>query len=201
MEPIQPPTRRTHFVVVGLCMFALLIITVGLGGCSQEPPRGEQVTPSPRPTPKPTDVPPGDTPIIVKGGGSIDLDFDSTIFSGSPPACTNCSIESVTLEQIKETGQPIPTSPVLTECRLPANPVVTIETQGNADNVTITGTATTVKIDFPVTQYPGVLNACGDPKKFHSKDGEIKKVKVNGTECGGCAGNAKRCKVLIKVKL
>ena len=202
MKPTQPPANRTHVVVVGLCMFALLVITVSLGGgCSTTPPPAKeaQAAPSPTPTGSPL-VPPGDTPIIVKGGGSIDLDFSETVFTGTPPACTGCSIEKVELEQIKETGQPIPPTAVLTPCTYTGDPTVTIETQGNSDNVTVTGTSNTVKIDFPVLKYPGVINSCGDPRKFHSKDGEIKKVKVNGTECGGCAGNSKRCKVLITVK-
>jgi|GEM_PF-6623535 len=198
MEPIQRRANGTHILVVGLCMFALLVFTVSLGaGCRQEPsPKAQTTTPSPSPTPK--EIPEGDTPIVVKGGGSIDLDYVDTVFTGTPPSCTNCSITRVTLQQIKGTGEPIhpPVQPV--ECRLPSNPEITIETKNNSDNVTVKGTSNSVKIDFPAAKYPGVITACGDEEKRHSKDGEIKKVKINGTECGGCR-NWKRCRVVISV--
>ena len=198
MEPIQRRANGTHILVVGLCMFALLVITVSLGaGCSKAPSPGAQTT-SPSPSPSPAEIPRADTPIVVKGGGSIDLDYVDTIFTGTPPACTNCTIKSVTLEQIKDTGQPIPPTPVLTDCPFTGDPTILIETRGNSDNVTVRGTSNNVQIDFPARKYPGVISACGDEKKRHSKDGEIKKVKVNGTTCGGCS-KWKRCKVVITV--
>src|SRR5215510_7290076 len=95
MAPMQPPANRNHLVVVGLCIFALLVITVGLGsGCGTTPSQDARVTtnPTPTPTPTPKESPRGDTPIVVKGGGSIDLDFNEDVFRGTPPACTNCKI-------------------------------------------------------------------------------------------------------------
>ena len=199
MEPIQPPRSRTHIVVVGLCMFALLMITVSLGGgCRQEPSRGEQVAPTPPPTPRPTEAPPADTPIIVKGGGSIDLDFNGTIFSGTTPACTNCRIKAVELTQIKNTGEPIGTS-TPTQCSFTGDPTIKIETRGSIDDVTVKGTSTSVEIGFTAASYPGVVSECGDDKKYHSTDGKITGVKVNGNACSGCS-NWKRCKVDITVE-
>lgn len=199
MEPIQRRAIGTHIVVVGLCMFAILVITVSLGGgCRRQEPSPKAQTTSPSPTPNPAETPEGDTPIVVKGGGSINLEFADTVFTGTPPSCTNCSVTSVTLQQIKKTGDPIDPAVDPVQCRLPSNPEITIETKNNSDNITVKGTANTVQINFPAAKYPGVITACGDEEKRHSKDGEIKKVKVNGTECGGCS-NMKRCKVVISV--
>jgi hypothetical protein len=201
MEPIQPPAKSSHIVVVGLCMFALLVITVSLGGgCSQAPSPRSQTTTTPTPTPTPKDSPRADTPIIVKGGGSIDLDFEDGVFSGTPPACTGCSISRVALQQIKDTGNPIdpPVDPV--PCDFTGDPTIKIETRGSIDDVTVQGTSNTVQITYPAANYTGVISECGDEKKRHSTDGKITAVKVNGTPCTGCT-NWKRCKVMITVRL
>src|SRR5688572_7375916 len=162
MEPIQRRANGTHILVVGLCMFALLVITVSLGGgCSKAPSPGAQTT-TPSPTPTPKESPEADTPIVVKGGGSIDLEFADSVFTETPPSCTNCRVTKVMLEQIKDTGQPIPPTPVLTDCPFTGDPTILIETRRNSDDVTVKAIANTVQIDFPAAKYPGVITACGD---------------------------------------
>jgi hypothetical protein len=206
MQPAQPPNHRNH-TAVWLGILALLVIASTLiGACKTEPgpqPGVPSPSPSPQGSPGPTGSPVylrGDTPIVVKGGGSIDLDFDDNAFTGMPkPMCANCRITKVELEQIKDTGQPIPPAPVLTQCPFTSAPTVTVETNGNQDDIAIKSTAGGVEIEFPGAQYPGVITECGDAKKHHSKNGVIKDVKVNGTSCAGCTGNWKRCKVVIHV--
>ena len=202
MEPIQPPPRRTHFVVVGLCMFALLIITVGLGGCNGTPSQNSQVTtnPTPTPTPPPKDSPRGDTPIVVKGGGSIDLDFDENAYPGAGnPLCPGCKITSVTLQQLPPGNQPIASQPVT--CTPSPNAEITevlIETAGGNHNVTVKKN-NGVEIVFDRRKYPAVVNDCGDEKEHHGHSGVIQGVKVNtNTTCSGCT-QWQRCKVTIHV--
>ena len=200
MNPIQPQTNRTHIVVVCLSIFALLVV-VGLSGACAGRPDSSGATSSPSPTPTPTGSPralDGDTPIIVKGGGSIDLDFNTDVFTGTTPSCTNCRITRVDLEQIKDKGEPIPQTPVLTQCTFTGPPTIRILTKGGTDNVTVNSITGGVVIDFDAAKYPGIITECGDAKKHHSKDGEIENVTVNGTSCGGCS-KWKRCKVSIHV--
>jgi hypothetical protein len=201
MHPIKPPAKRTHVVLASLSIFALLAITVMLqSSCDRPggPPGKATATPTPTPTATPEkQILDGDTPIIVKGGGSIDLDFNPAAFYGNPPACANCRITKVELEQIKDAGQPH-TTPVLTPCTLPAQPTIKILTKQNRDDITVRTSGTGVSIEYSETQYPGIVSECGDPKKHHSKDGEIEGVSINNVPCGGCT-KWKRCKVWIHV--
>ena len=202
MNPIQPRANRTHIVVVGVSIFALLVITVILGGaCNRPGPAQPQATGSPTPTPSPTGSPrslDGDTPIIVKGGGSIDLDFNPDVFTGTTPSCTNCRITKVELEQIKDKGEPSLPAPTPTQCTFTGPPTVSILTKGGAENVTVNSITGGVVINFNDAKYPGIVTECGDAKKHHSKDGEIEGVTVNNVPCQGCS-KWKRCKVLIHV--
>lgn len=204
MHPIKPRPNRTHVILASLGIFALLATTVILQASCDRPagPPGQATTTStPTPTPAPSGTPTrpldGDTPIIVKGGGSVDLDFNENVFYGTPPACTNCRITKVELEQIKDTGQPIP-APSPIPCTLPAQPTIKILTKQNADDITVRSTQTGVSIEFAEAKYPGIVTECGDAKKHHSKDAEIEGVTINNVACTGCT-KWKRCKVLIHV--
>ena len=205
MHPNKPPANTTRVILASFSIFSLLVITVMIASCAKPdgPPGQVTGTASPTPTPTPTGSPSslpldGDTPIIVKGGGSIDLDFSDNVFYGTPPACSNCKITKVELEQIKDTGQPNPPSPVLTPCALPANPSIKIKAKQAADDITVKTTGTGVAIEYSAANYPGIVTECGDAKKHHSKDGEIEGVSINNVPCSGCT-KWKRCKVLIHV--
>jgi hypothetical protein len=201
MEPIQTPRNRTRIVVVGLCMFALLVITVGLGGCNGTPSQNSSVTtnPTPTPTPPPKDSPRGDTPIIVKGGGSIDLDFEEDAYPGSGnPLCPGCKITSVTLQQLPPGNQPVTSVPVTCTPSGAEITEVLIQTAGGNHDVTVKKT-TGVEIVFDKPKYPEVVNDCGEEKKHHAHAGVIQGVKVNGTACTTGCDRWQRCKVTIHV--
>ena len=210
MQPAQPPVHRSH-TAIWLGVLALLVIASTLiGGCKKEP--GPQPgVPSPSPSPQASPTGPGgtptevlgDTPIVVKGGGSIDLEFNETIFPGTSTAvCANCKIKSVTLEQIKDTGQPIPTTPEPKICQFQGEyPEIRIRTKNNANDITVVGKNNgTVEIGFG-NKYPGVISECGDERKHHSNLGEIKGVSINQNpdDCEGCGNNPKRCKIVVTV--
>ena len=204
MEPKQPPANRNHIFVVGLCMFALLIITVGLGGCNGTPSQNSSVTtnPTPTPTPPPKDSPRGDTPIVVKGGGSVDLDFDENAYPGAGnPVCPGCKITSVTLQQLPPGNQPVTSAPVA--CTPTGGGEITevlIDTAGGADNHNVTVKKTTgVEIVFNRDKYKEVVNDCGEERKHHAHAGVIQGVKVNGTACTTGCDRWQRCKVTIHV--
>jgi len=204
MQPKQPRAKRTRIIVLSLSIFVLLALIANLGGCSKEPASRPtpQALASPTPTPKPEGTPKidGDTPIVVKGGGSIDLDFDDRYFTGSPIKCAGCTITSVELEQIEDTGKPIPSSSTFTQCLptpLPSPiPPITVKTFFGIADLAITSDDG-VTIEFKEKDYPGVINHCGDPKKHHSQHGRITGVKVGDDTCKGCT-TWKRCKVIIK---
>jgi hypothetical protein len=204
MQPIQPRSKRTRILVLSLSIFVLLALIASFGGCNREPVN--RLTPQAQasPTPTPQGTPPtktdGDTPIVVKGGGSIDLDFDEAIFAGAIPTCTTCKITSVELEQIRDKGQSIPQTPIFTQC-LPTplpNPIpqIKVQTLFGIANVNITSGISGVTIDFSEGSYPGVIDQCGDPRKHHS-EATIIGVKVGDKTCEGCT-KWKRCKVIIK---
>jgi len=204
MDPIQRRANRTRLIVLGLSFFALLVITVLLGvSCNKPdtPQRPVKASPSPTPSGTPTSLPFGDTPIIVKGGGSIDLEYDEAIFTGNPLTCSTCTIKSVTLDQIPDAGQKPSPSP--SPCTLPSPiPDITIETKNNKDDITIVsiaGGGVQIKPKAGST-YDDLITECGDEKKHHAVDGEIKKIKVGNDECGGCTGNKKRCRIEILVQ-
>jgi len=203
MDPVQRRANRTRILIGGLSLFALLFVTLLLGvSCNkpdtQQNPAAATPTPTPNPSLSPSSLPTsGDTPIIVKGGGSIDLDFDDNVFTGGTPSCTNCRITRVDLEQIKDKGQPIST-PVLTPCPFTGPATVKILTKGGGDNITVSTIAGPgVVINYNSVNYPGVVTECGDPVKHHS-EGEIENVTVNDNPCGGCT-KWKRCKVHIHI--
>jgi len=210
MDTKQLRANRTHIVAVGLGIFALLVITVMLEVSCNKPdgtPRQLTATPTPSPTPlgSPTEVPPGgDTPIIVKGGGSIDLDYNETLFTGTPLTCANCTITSLTLDQIPKTGDPPNPSP--TPCTFPSpSTEISIETNhGNQDGITIKSTPGVGVQIIPAlhSTYGDFITECGDEKKHHSVSGEIQHIRVVGVaghECDGCNGNKKRCKIEVTV--
>jgi hypothetical protein len=202
MQPKQPRTKRTHLVVGYISIFALFALIASLGGCNKTPVDHTERGPASA-SPKPTGTPESgkaDTPIVVKGGGSIDLDFDDNAYSNTPnPVCMGCRITKVELEQIRETGQPIPQNPVITQCPFQSAPTVAIETAGHQADISVNSINGGVQIAFIDAQYPGVITECGDAKKHHSRTGVIQDVKVNNVSCEGCRGNPHRCRVVIHV--
>ena len=204
MQPAQPPNHRTHNAI-WFCLLALLVIAPSLlGSCKTEPSRNQPLSASPSPTPQGTPGPNGgseylrgDTPIVVKGGGSIDLDFDDNAYTGTGnPTCVGCKITSVTLQQLPPAGQPTTSAPV--PCTLTAaDPEIKVKTAGGSHDITVKKVTSGVEIAFAKPNYPAVVNACGDEKKRHSQSGVIQQVTVNGNTCAGCSGP--RCKVVIHV--
>ena len=200
MQPAQPPAHRSHRVFWLGILASLVIASSLFGGCKTEPPQPGSPTPTPTPQLGDTDQR-GDTPIVVKGGGSIDLEFDDKIFTATAkPVCVNCKIKSVTLEPIKDTGQPIIPKPSPELCGVGEITKVRIETKHNANDIVVMKVDNGVEID-PDDNYPGVISECADERKHHSRYGEIKGVKVNNSleDCGGCT-NWKRCKIVVRVE-
>lgn len=201
MQPAQPRPPKTRTVVC-IGIFALTVITLGLfGACSSAPETStRQQQPIATPSPTPLASPPleAETPIVVKGGGSIDLDFDENVFPGTTPKCPDCKITTVTLLQIPPPG-PIPSpSPTPVPCTFTGDPTISVETAGNTDDITIKGTNSGVEIGFDSGRYPGIITACGDARKHHSQNGVIKGVKVNNQPCEGCTV-FRRCKIDVTV--
>ena len=200
MQPKQPRSKRTRILVLALSIFALLALIASFGGCNREPTNRPtpqtQASPTSSPVPEATQGTEGDTPIVVKGGGSIDLDFDENAYTGSGNICVGCKITSVTLQQLPPPGQPSTSLP--TQCPFTGSDrKIKIETAGNND-ITVEQNTLGVEIGFDKSKYPAVVNACGDEKKHHSHPGVIQHVKLNGTECTVCS-TPQRCKVVIHV--
>jgi hypothetical protein len=67
-------------------------------------------------------------------------------------------------------------------------------TKDDKDNIKITSeNGVTI---YPANTYDDLITECGDEKKHHSTNGEIKDVIVDTKPpCGGCSN--KRCKVVI----
>jgi hypothetical protein len=208
----QLSPNRSRIIAIAVCIFALLVFTLMLAVSCRKPdvpPRQvTTATPTPNPSPSPSGslVPlSGDTPIIVKGGGSIDLEYQDDHFTGNPLTCSNCTITSLTLDQIPEKGQHPNPSPV--SCSIPSPSAafeISIETnQNNKDGITIKNIPGVGVQIIPAagSTYDDVITECGDEKKHHSVDGEIKKINVDGQElpCNRCNGNKKRCKIELKV--
>ena len=203
MQPAQPPNHRTP-TAFWFGVLALLVIAPSLLMSCNGSGRNQRTDSSPSPQGSPTPTPEGgtqylrgDTPIVVKGGGSIDLDFDDSAYTGTGnPTCVGCKITSVTLEQLPPAGQPATASPV--PCTLPAaDPEIKVKTAGGTHDITVKKVTNGVEVAFPKANYPSVVNACGDEKKRHSHAGVIQQVTVNGNACSGCSGP--RCKVVIHV--
>lgn len=203
MQPAQPPNHRTP-TAFWFGLLALLVIAPSLLMSCNGSGRNQRTDSSPSPQASPTPTPEGgseylrgDTPIVVKGGGSIDLDFDDNAYTGTGnPTCVGCKITSVTLQQIPNTGQPTTSSPV--PCSLPAgDPEIKVKTAGGSHDITVKKVTSGVEVAFAKANYPAVVNACGDEKKRHSQSGVIQQVTVNGNTCSGCSGP--RCKVVIHV--
>ena len=200
MQTARPRPPRTRSIV-WISIFALIVISLVLfGACNPTPETTNRQAPATAsPSPSPVGSPPieADTPIVVKGGGSVDLDFNENIFPGATPTCTNCKIKEVTLTQIPPTGSPI-SSPTPVQCTFTGDPTISVETSNGNDKVTIKGTNNRVEIDFNAGRYPGIITSCGDARKHHSQSGVITGVKVNGQGCSGCTV-FKRCKIDVTV--
>ncbi|HSB27213.1 MAG TPA: hypothetical protein VLE19_05145 [Pyrinomonadaceae bacterium] len=200
MQTARPHPPRTRSIV-WISIFALIVITLVLfGACNPTPDTSSRQAPATAsPSPSPLGSPPieADTPIVVKGGGSVDLDFNENIFPGATPKCATCKISSVTLEQIPPAGSPI-SSPTPVQCTFTGDPTISVETANGNDKVTIKGTSSGVEIDFNASMYPGIITSCGDARKHHSQNGVITGVKLNGQGCSGCTV-FKRCKIEVTV--
>jgi len=179
MLPTKPSANTTPTALF-IAMLTLFVITAVLNtSCNKDQnPRSDAVQQpgaSPSPSARPSGTPPirEDTIIVIKGGGSVDLDFDEKVFVSDGSAhpkyvCAKCDYTELEVGPVS--------GPFGPPCKIAnQNSSMHIDAGGGNKDIRIKrNPAHGLVIDFDNTEY--ILTGT---KPHHGAHGHLKKIDVN----------------------
>lgn len=182
-----------------LAVLSVLLIAVGLSSsCNkdgsqnsrnngvQQPGASPSPSPSPNASPAPSLQPAGETIIVIKGG-SVDLDFNDTIYASNNASnptyiCNACTFKTL---EVGPVGGPY------TPCSIAnQNSTITIHAGGGRKNIQIKRNSNSkIQIAFNATEY-----GPSGTKKHYNPNNNIESVKVTPSLSCQCP-TGKKCEI------
>ena len=163
------------FALLTLCVMAAILTS----SCNKDQnSRREAIQPaaSPRPSPNPSvkPKPEGETIIVIKGGGSVDVDFDKTYYVSNGATNPLMCVRNATIMEF-EAGAANSPGP-FTPCTISnQNSAITIDAGGGKKNIKIKrNSAHGLQIEFYKSEYQDTTGT-----KHHSPNAHLKKITVN----------------------
>jgi len=191
------PGANTIPIARFLAILTLFAITAVLNtSCNKDQnPRSDAVQqPSPSPSARPSGTPPvrEDTIIVIKGGGSVDVNFDEKVFRSDGAAhpkyvCATCDYTELEVGPVS--------GPFGPPCKIAnQNSSMHIDAGGGNKDIKIKrNPAHGLEIDFDNTEY--ILTGT---KPHHSANGHLKKIKVDPSSLSCQCPTTVECEIHIR---